>query len=69
MFKHLDQHKWIILILATAAMMFSAIAVVFIYNNALSDSLSITASVILGFSLCLFISLFVIEKVRDICNP
>ncbi|SDC27301.1 hypothetical protein SAMN05421733_11520 [Acinetobacter boissieri] len=69
MLKHLHQHKWLILTITTAALMLIAICTVFAYNNVLSDSLSITASIIFGLSLCLFLSLFVIEKVQDICNP
>ncbi|MBF7683824.1 hypothetical protein I2F27_10895 [Acinetobacter sp. B5B] len=69
MLKHFHQHKWLILTTIAASLMLSAIGSVFAYNDVLFDRLSMTASVFFGFSLCLFLSLFVMEKIRDICNP
>ncbi|MBF7689056.1 hypothetical protein [Acinetobacter rathckeae] len=70
MLKHLHQHKWLTLSTISTALMLSAIGSVFRHSNdVLFDSVSITVSVILALSICLFLSLFVIEKVQDICNP
>ncbi|GAB3053865.1 hypothetical protein GCM10027155_20270 [Acinetobacter apis] len=67
--KKLNQYKWLIMISALCMMMLSSITATLAYTDALSDSLLISTSVLLGTTLFFTLAYCVIEKINDICNP
>ena len=62
-------NKKLFIFIAIFTVLLCSMSITFIYENNLSDGLSITVSVIAGISLFFTAVITVFEMILDICNP
>lgn len=62
-------NKKLFIFIAIFTLLLCSMSITFIYENNLSDGLSITVSVIAGISLFCTAVITVFEMILDICNP
>ncbi len=62
-------NKKLFIFIAIFTLLLCSMSITFIYENNLSDGLSITVSVIAGISLFFTAVITVFEMILDICNP
>ncbi|MPW42138.1 hypothetical protein A6M14_11125 [Acinetobacter sp. Ac_877] len=62
-------NKKLFIFIAIFTLLLCSMSITFIYENNLSDGLSITVSVIAGISLFFTAVITIFEMILDICNP
>lgn len=69
MLDKITEHKLVILMTGLCLMLMGSISITLAYQNVVTDSIAITATVLLSVGLFLTVVAFIVEKVCSICNP